>query len=225
MKIKEVFDASMMDKNITLSMGVCLFDRERPLGAAIQKARDALAISKNLKTGDRKKDGLTIAIQTASGNVFSATAHWGNDWRRISNAIKLINGDSKIQYRLSMGWAYEVESYLEGLPPDQWGEESFRNAVRDEVKRITFRKLIFGKAINEKEDIMTQDQTEKPNNNKTKKAEMNNNIWNDELFGVEWFTKGLKREIAEQLHLIAFLARESGLKTIEATEKTTGGEE
>lgn len=211
----DTFNSNGKNSKITLSMGVAVFDRERPLGAAIRLARQALAKAKDLKD----KNGLTIAVQTASGNVFSSTAHWGPDWQRVSNAVNYISGQSLDQYRLSIGWAYEVEKYLESLPDGQWGKESFRNAVKDEIKRITKRK------IQEKDNPASGENVKNSYDNRTQGKRAIDTLW-EALDGDNWFTKTLKgRVISEQLHLIAFLCRESGYRVTEGTNKEIGAEE
>lgn len=203
--IKSLFE-SQIQKMTTLSMGITIFDRSRPLGGAIELARQALEQSKQLDD----KNALTMTIQTASGNIFSASAHWGDDWDRIRNAIQLINGEID-DCKLSMGWAYDVEEMLQSLP-DKWGEASFCAAVTSEIKRITFRKLFI--------------------DDKYSKAEKNTKfqmIWNDLLLGDTWFashlSSGGKQSVANQLHTIAFLSRESAYKTDYTKAQIEGAEQ
>ena len=216
--IQNLFDRTVNSdgkySKITISMGVAVFDRERPLGAAIRLARQALIKAKDLKD----KNGLTFAVQTASGNVFTSAAQWGSNWQRISNGINYISGQTQDQYRLSLGWAYEVERYLESLSSNQWGLESFRNAVKDEVKRITKRK------IQKNENLASVGNVEESNNNRSQTNKAIDTIW-EALHGDNWFTSGLEGQvISEQLHLIAFLCRESGYQIAEETNKETGAE-
>lgn len=201
LEIKSLFDAHIQGIT-TLSMGMTIFDRNRPLGGAIELAHQALQMSKQ----QEGKRAFTITIQTASGNVFSSSAHWGDAWERVRNAVRLINGEIE-RRKLSMGWCYEVEKVLQSLP-DKWGVPEFCAAVAHEVKRITRRKLfVDGKNRQEKEDRFGE-------------------TWKDLLKGENWFDTYLagqgKQFIANQLHAIAFLARESAYKTEHITEQIEG---
>ena len=86
--IKEVWDrtAGATEVKATLSMGIALFDRERPLGAAIEIARRSLEAHAKRMEG---KNGLAVSVQTASGSEWTAVAHWGESWERIAEAVKL----------------------------------------------------------------------------------------------------------------------------------------
>lgn len=190
----------------TLSMGLTVFDRERPLGGAIRLAHEAL---KNKAKKLEGKNSLSITIQTASGNEFSTTASWRGDfWKRVDNAIKLINGEIP-DVRLAMGWTYEVEAFLQTLPHDRWGNADFSHAVRDEVKRITLRKL----RINSRESVKERRQ---------KKVD----TWENLLAGDTWFGLDVKyqdvRTFSNALHAIAFLCRESGYLNEDNVESTVG---
>jgi CRISPR-associated protein Cmr2 len=118
----------------TLSMGIALFDRERPLGAAIETARRSLERAKLLQRP--RKNGLAISVQTASGSEWTAVAHWGESWQRIRDAVDLIRGGT-----LASGWAHDVERFLRPLGGGalRAGGET-RAAIREEVKRITARR-------------------------------------------------------------------------------------
>lgn len=115
----------------TLSIGLCVFDRERPLGGAILEAQNAVEMAKALSG----KNALTVTIQTASGSTWSARAHWGADWNRVRQAIGHIRSGS-----LSAGWVYDVEDLLRSLPLQELEASSFRSAVRSEVERLTRRR-------------------------------------------------------------------------------------
>jgi len=203
MEINDIFQTAVAGKT-TLSMGATIFDRQRPLGGAIRLARLALEKSKAAEIDGKKKNALTITVQTASGNEFSATARWGKSWKRMANALKLIQGDDG-ERKLSMGWAYEVEAFLQSLPPAEWGRPDFQMAATQEVKRITLRKL----AIHHGSPQEKRTQT-----------------WEQDLSGAEWFRGAVAENFAEtisnQLHLIAFLARESAYQTEYAEEKIAG---
>lgn len=198
-------DANTIRKNfrkifgekISLSIGLTVFDHERPLGMALRLAHQGLEAAKSLKG----KDGLTVTIQTASGNVFSVTEKWGSDWERINSAIKMIN-----ERKLSMSWAHDVETFLHGLPDQEWSDPSFRKPVTVEMKRITYRKTnVQGYSGDEKTVVR-------------------NKMWNN-LQGQKWIEGRAERgqgQISNQLHAIAFLARESLYKTEYITETPEG---
>ena len=191
-QIKKLF-RDCVGNRVTLSMGVTLFDRERPSGGAIRLAQEALETAKGIEG----KNALSITVQTASGNEFSTTATWKEGdsfWPRVEDSIHLINGQANPDQQkksLSMGWAYEVEEFLHTLTDDplKWQDSEFRKAVSAEVKRITFRK-----------------------SGSTYSDEM----WLNNLSGNQWFENVRNREdlevIANALHLTAFLCRESAYK-------------
>lgn len=202
LEIKNIFQQAVAGKT-TLSMGVTIFDRQRPLGGAIHLAQLALKKSKAVEIDGEKKDALTITVQTASGNEFSATARWGRSWERVANALKLIQGTDGDR-KLSMGWAYEVENFLQSLPSDAWGRPDFQTAATQEVKRITLRKLTVRHGA--------------PQEKKACRVE----TWEKYLSGNEWFRDAganFAETTSNQLHLIAFLARESAYPTEYTEEK------
>jgi len=200
LEIKALFD-DHIKAITTISMGMTIFDRNRPLGGAIELTRHALEMAKQ----QEHKNAFAITIQTASGNVFSSCAHWGDSWERIKNAVRLINGEVE-KRKLSIVWAYEVEKVLQSLP-ERWGEPAFCAAVTQELKRITRRKLFAEGTRQEKEDLFRQ-------------------TWDDLLKGENWLGPDLagqgKQFIANQLHTIAFLTRESCYKTEHIIEQIEG---
>ncbi|MEW6364134.1 MAG: type III-B CRISPR-associated protein Cas10/Cmr2 [Acidobacteriota bacterium] len=161
----------------TLSAGVAIFDRERPLGAAIEAARAAVETAKRLD----RKDGLAVCVQTASGSEWMAVDHWGESWDRLRSALKLL-----CDGRISAGWPFDVEEFLRELPDSAWQVTATRNAIRTEMRRLTKRS--------------THDEDPE-------------RIWRDELRGEEWFEKAPDPVtivcLSDQLHLLAFLSRES----------------
>jgi hypothetical protein len=127
----------------TLSMGMVLFHRERPMSAAIEEAHAAIERAKALDTpaegngGRRKKDALSVVVETASGNRFEVVDHWDGLWGRIEAAVELLRSKE-----LSMGWPYDVESFLRSFPLDEpFEDEGVLAAVREEIKRLTFRRV------------------------------------------------------------------------------------
>ncbi len=208
-EIKKLFHEHVkeIDANLTLSMGMAIFDRERPLGNAIRLANRVLKEKAKTMKG---KNALSILIQTASGNEFSTTASWKGDfWERINGAINLMNGEVP-DLRLSVGWAYEVEAFLQSLPADRWRQSGFRKAVRSEIKRMTFRKLRVAPGIPAKERRQKQIDT-----------------WQILLAGETWFEPPPNNQdletISNALHTIAFLCRESAYLT-EHTAAPSEGE-
>lgn len=174
----------------TISVGVAIFDRERPLAAAIKSARDALGIAKEMD----KKNALCVSVSTASGNTWSTVDHWGDGWDRVDAAVKAVSAR-----RLSSGWAYDVESLLETLPASYYDREGAREALQQEVRRITARR--------------------------TKRS--GDSVW-DELRGPQWWAVApdptQREQLANQLHLIAFLARQSQSSVGESVEPSTESE-
>lgn len=207
--INALFLEHVKDPDITLSMGITLFDRERPLGGAIRLAHEALETAKRIDG----KNALSITVQTASGNEFSATASWKEGdyfWPRIRAAVNLIRGNDK-RCRLSMGWAYEIEAFLNTLQPGE-GQKwlTLLAPATAELKRITLRKLQIGKDVPKSVRSVLQDE-----------------IWRDKLLGDQWLedfdTEADRQRIANALHLIAFLCRESAYQIEYVEEPSEGG--
>lgn len=173
----------------TLSMGVAIFDRERPVGTALETARRSLEISKRLPG----KDALTVSVQTASGSIWVVTGRWRDDWVRIEQAVDLIR-----EGRLAAGWSHDVEAFLRTLPPEAFtaGDRS-REAIREEVKRLTFRRL----------------QPRKVGGQAEKTESRRKAAW-ERLAGASWWQEEPAAELLagqpDQLHLVGFLARQAG---------------
>lgn len=184
----------------TLSMGICLFDRERPLGAAIASAHHALNLAKSRKNeqGTTVKDALTVVVQTTSGNEFAVMDGWGPQWERLHAAVILIRDE-----KLSAAWAYDCERAIReiGMDSEMWRDQQFRGAVREELKRITLRRWI-------KKDT----------------KEKFTGIW-DDLHGDSWLSvtpaEGSLELLANGLHLVGFLVRESCLEFSELLKEET----
>lgn len=184
---------------MTISMGVTLFNRERPLGAAIRLAHQALDKSKALKN----KNALSFCVQTASGNVFTTSEHWGTAWQCFRDFLDLIQNPER-DVRLSMSWPYEIEKLLLSLQDsiqdkNKWGEPDFRQAVKNEIKRITYRKL----------------QT----NGENKRAQKDR-AWQDIFEREGWLTDPTAEtfeNLGSHMHLLAFLARESSYQPSDFT--------
>jgi CRISPR-associated protein Cmr2 len=182
--VKGIWDdtAGSTKAQATMSMGIALFDRERPLGAAIETARRALARAKRLRRP--RKDGLAVSVQTASGSEWMAVAHWGGEsWQRAAAALELLREGA-----LAAGWPHDVERFLRTVSLEAFrGDEGSRGALREEVKRLSFRRTL---------------QT-------ARRAE----VW-QRLRGDGWWREqpgeGELETLADSLHLVAFLARQSG---------------
>ncbi len=194
--MEEALPDQEQSRRPTISVGIAVFDRERPLGAAIKSARDALEGAKGLDG----KNGLGINVSTASGNSWTALDHWGEGWQRVVAALELVRAR-----RLSSGWAYDVETLLETLPPSffEEQEETGRDALRAEVRRITYRRTIPSPEARDADDRMRERAA----------------VW-ERLLGPAWWAgspdTAQRDHAAAQLHLIAFLARE--LQTSVANE-------
>jgi CRISPR-associated protein Cmr2 len=194
--VKEIWDqtAGSTAVRATMSMGIALFDRERPLGAAIETARHSLERAKSLRRP--RKDALAVSVQTASGSEWTAVAPWkGESWRRVSAAVDLIREGT-----LASGWPYDVERFLRTVPEEAFrGDEDSRGAIREEVKRLSFRRTL----------------------RTARKAE----AW-ERLHGDGWWKAQPAEEelktLADSLHLVAFLSRQSG--PLSAAPSTDEGE-
>ncbi len=127
--------AGSRDSPPTLSMGVCIFDRERPMGGAILEAQAGVEAAKALDG----KDGLSVTVQTASGSTWHVCQHWGAEWDRVRAAVRLVRGGE-----LSSGWAYDVEELLRSMPLEELEGSGFRDALRAEIERITRRRTLAG---------------------------------------------------------------------------------
>lgn len=122
----------------TLSAGVAIFDRERPLGAAIETAQEALELAKQRRTprSGEGKNALAVTVSTASGSRWSAVAGWDEAWPRMRAALALLRDG-----RLAGGWPHDVERFLRSVDDEVWTMgDTARAAVREEVKRLTFRR-------------------------------------------------------------------------------------
>lgn len=174
------------DGRPSLSMGITLFDRERPLGTAIESARSALKVAKRMPG----KRALAMSVQTASGNVLQAVATWGESWERVREAVAMIRGGE-----LASGWPHDVEVFLRTLQEDAFqAGEATRAAIRTEVQRLTFRRLL---AVQEGAGVDDRRAA----------------AWK-RLRGESWWKRQPDgpelKSMSDQLHLIAILARQAG---------------
>lgn len=195
--IRKTFENAMLDvfsntetqRLPTVSVGIAIFDRERPLAAAIQSARQGLEAAKDLEG----KNGLAVNVKTASGNSFMSVDHW-EAWKRVIAAIDLTK-----QGHLSSSWAYDIERLLETLPSDFLEREDARTALREEVRRITYRRLL---RIDGGDDAEGRAAIERAKNDAWQKLE-GSTWWADAPEGA-----GLDF-ISNPLHLIAFYVRQT----------------
>ena len=178
----------------TLSMGIALFEHGRPMRSAILAARGALRTAK-----DRKgKDSLAVWVETASGNRWGFAAPWGDDWHRLRSAVDLIQSG-----RLSPGWAYDVETFLETLPapPSEGWIADVRDAARTEIERLFLRRSR-GKGETAAE-----------------RRAAKRVAWTS-LRGNEWWPSDSEGKLAavhpQQFHLIGFLSRQAATAPPEA---------
>lgn len=183
---QEVFREGI-DQPPTVSAGIALFDRERPLGAAITEAHQALEAAKGMDG----KDALAVSVQTASGSAWSVSGRWDEDWSRLAAAVDLIRDDE-----LSAGWPHDVEAFLRSLPMEAFrGDERMRQAIRQEVKRLTLRR--------------TGPESRRSGEREGSAAEK---AWR-RLKGDSWWLDVPPEEVLsslpEQLHLVSFLVRQA----------------
>jgi len=165
----------------TLSLGIALFDRERPLGPAIATARAALDKAKE-RPG---KDGLGVTCVTASGSRWTAVREWGRGWEWARQAAEALRSG-----RLARAWPHDVERFLRSLPDAAWSAAEFAPAaIRREVERLTFRRAVAGEG---------------------KRREAGEEVWR-RLGGDRWWPEVPppedRRQLADQLHVVAFLSR------------------
>ncbi|GEM_PF-6541796 len=204
-KFDKVFNPDGDSPNpFTLSAGLCFFNRQRPMGSAIQMAHAAIEKAKSFPGKDR----LGIIVQTASGNEFQCILDWKISLDRVRRAVALICESHTVQ--LSSGWPYEMEGFLQTLPPpsitpNPWGLDDFVNGVIAEMKRITFRKLNANNIPRERRN------------------EEKEQVWKDKLHGDQWISGSMDEEefnaITHELHLISFLVREQLYRGVEITIK------
>ena len=115
----------------TLSMGVCVFDFERPLGLAIERAHHAIAEAK----AHPGKNALAVTVQTASGSAWTTVAGWGDAWDRVAGAV-----DAIVAGELASGWAYDIQDLVRRFGANTLESDSAaRAAARDEMWRLTRR--------------------------------------------------------------------------------------
>jgi len=166
----------------TLSAGVCIFDRERPLGGAIQGAHEAIERAKGMEG----KDALAVRVQTASGSSWTALDHWDGSWEHLEAAVRLVR-----EGKLVSGWAYDVEELLRSLSLEVWRTEPGVAAVRDEVRRLTARRAVGRPRPQVAEEVWRR---------------LRGDAWWGKAPQDE-----ARAKVADGLHLVGFLARHAGI--------------
>lgn len=132
----------------TLSVGIAIVHHLEPLSDALQLAREAEVYAKSVKG----KNALAVALRKRSGSEKTVGGTWGVfDWR-LEWFVKLYSND-EIPSRL----AYELRALalmLEhpGEPPD----DSLKQVLRQEVKRILNRKRTEGGSRDVSEHIIQE---------------------------------------------------------------------
>lgn len=179
----------------TLSAGVAIFDRERPLGPAIEAAQAALVRAKQRRKPGTPdvKDALAVHVSTASGSAWTAVSGWQEGWPWARRALELLR-----ERRLAAGWPHDVERFLRSLNDEVWsaGEVAWA-AVREEVKRLTYRRAEPGAGASgpQAEDDIRE-------RGAAAWARLGgDSLWTDQLGEEERAT------LADLLHLLAFLNR------------------
>jgi hypothetical protein len=171
----------------TLSMSVVFFEQSRPMAGAIRAAH---ALLREAKARDGK-NALAVGVETASGSRWSFVDHWGEAWERLAGAVKLVQSGE-----LAVGWAHDVERFLETLPPEAWRPDAL-DAIRAEVRRLFFRRL-------------------KPcGENPQERLAYRWRRWRRSLHGDSWWAAEvgeLPEPAPQQLHLVAFLARQGAAR-------------
>jgi CRISPR-associated protein Cmr2 len=170
----------------SLSVGVAIFDRERPLGPAILLAHQALVSSKQLDG----KNGLCVSVATASGSRWSAVRGWQGGWGWARTATAALRAG-----RLARGWPHDVERFLRAVPGAAWeGDRDAHRAILEELRRITLRR------------IAPRRRAVDPEQGRRAAGEA---LWRELLDGGLGWEQVPSREareaLAEQLHVVAFL--------------------
>jgi len=166
----------------TLSVGVSIFDRERPLGPALATAHQALRSAKELPG----KNGLGVTVSAASGSRWTAVQSFQGGWNSAREAALAIRSG-----RLARGWTHDVETFLRTLPEELWkSEPGFVQAVREEIKRLTYRRTVVPSNRSGQEE----------------RAEIWRRIGGDDE-QPKLMTPEAGRALADQLHVVAFLGR------------------
>ncbi len=174
---------------LTLSLGIAFFEYSQPMAGALRAVHETLAAAKRLPG----KNALGVAVQTASGSRWSIADPWGAPWEGVGRAVGWVRAG-----QLASGWAYDVETFLGTLPPSLW-EEADLSPVKDEVRRLFFRRFRAEGATAEIRRRVRQE------------------AW-ETLRPAEWWQgdggsggPGERRPRPEQFHLIGFLARQGGV--------------
>jgi CRISPR-associated protein Cmr2 len=188
------------DKKLTLSAAIVVFDRERPLGAAIDRAHATLHAAKDLRDcfGNRRKDALAVAVQTASGSDWDTAAPW-EAWGEVQALVTSMD-----EGLLAAGWSHDAERLLRQADLDlsELGPTE-RQVLTDELRRLTWRRV---------------------RGPREKREERFAYIWSDS--GAERWLSGEAAahvdlgDLADRLHLVGYLARQVGRRA----SKVRGGE-
>ncbi len=179
------------DRTPTVSVGIAIFDRERPLGAAIRAARAALERAKRVDG----KNALAVTVATASGSSWTTVDRWGEAWQRGFEAARLLR--TRI---LSASWPFDIAALIESVPSALWESKVGREAIRAEIQRITRRRV----------SSRPRPGGDPPEGS----AEIGSRDAWEAMFGDLWFSKAPdeqeRNNTRELLHLVAFLDRETG---------------
>lgn len=170
-----------IDPQMTLSMGIIFFDRERPMGTAIKQAQELLEIAKSLE----EKNALTVGVQTASGNQWHFAAHWGEDWERIEILLDKITNRT-----ISRAFIYEIENFLRQFNDEDLQDNELIKVIIKEMERIIYRKIDLKNELKEKNKFKV--------------------FWIDKLKAENWIDfQVIQNELKNwmnQFHLIGFLS-------------------
>jgi hypothetical protein len=164
----------------TLSMGLAFFEYSRPLSGAIETARTALRTAKERQG----KSSLGVSVETSSGSVWHVVRPWGGTaWQRLAAAVDLIR-----RGRLASGWPHDAERFLLTLEPGAWGRPGVPEAALAELRRLFARRVAAPAGPARRAAVEA--------------------AW-AEIQGDAWLADGKERIEPDELHLLAFLARQA----------------
>lgn len=192
LELPGLFEASFEGREVstTVSAGLAFFEQSRPLGGAIEMARQALREAKALP----EKAALGVVVETASGSRWGLTEPWGPGWERIGRCVELVR-----EGRLAAGWAYDVERFLRSLEPSTWRVAATEpGVVEAEIERLFVRRALPRRPTGNGSEAAS---------GKTLREEARD--WWRRLDGASWWGGQVHRgPRPDQFHLIGFLGRQ-----------------
>lgn len=116
----------------TISLGIAIFDRQKPLQDGIRETWDALHLAKTASVG---KNAIGLSVLTGSGSQLSSVLQ-PSDLEWLRRAFDLV-----LEGRLSLGWPYDMASlFAEFDLEGGWKDREFLQAMRALARRLTMRR-------------------------------------------------------------------------------------